>query len=77
MMILRTTVPEELQPFMHRAATYRDTEGNEPTTQFIDPEDVISGKWKINPDIDPEIAKKMVGLAYMFRLNKENIIILL
>ena len=76
MIIRRTNVDETLAPFMFKADTYCDENGNHPTRDFISAEDVISGKWKINASIDPEISERIIGQAHMFKFNKEPILVI-
>ena len=58
MIITKTFVSEDIAPFVHRVNSYCDEQGRHPETDYISPDDIIDGKWKINKDIDPSISKK-------------------
>ena len=72
----RTSINEEVADYIHKSSTYSDKDGNHPTTDFISADDIINGKWIINPGITPEISKKIIGQAHAFQFNKESILII-
>ena len=76
MFIKRVQVDDELAPYIFKAATYSDQNGNHPETKrYLSPNDVLDGKWEINID-DEELYKRIHGQIYMFKLNHEGILII-